>query len=615
MKLRTDIAVSATGLLAQFAEAGAVDWSGVHLANSLAWLGDEPDPEVGLAAALCLRAQTAGSVCLPLDDGVQRLIGVEPDDDSEGEPTVAELPWPEPDAWLAKLSSSPLVAVGEQGAANQRPLRLVGRKLYLERNWQAEERVRRALIERQQAVPPQLSDAALSPAIDSAFASFSSAPEATAQQRAAVRNSARSWTSVIAGGPGTGKTTTIAQLLRVLDELAEQRTNVALASFTGKAAARMQQSLDASLANHTRSRAGGAAPAWRQLQLGAATTLHRLLGARPGHGFSRNQANPLPHDVVIVDEMSMVSLQMMVYLLAALRPGARLVMVGDPDQLSSVDAGAVLADIVAGGLSISADSAESAITVLDHSHRFSGPIQQLAEAIRTGQPDDAIAVLRSGAAEVQWVETEADPLSLPTLTGLATDIIDQARSVYAAALRSDARAALAALDTHRLLCAHRRGRAGVSSWSRAIDRLLRSHVAGLGAEGEWYPGRPVLVTRNAPELEISNGDTGVAIGRGDHVNVALTAGDEPRLRSPWMLDSVETMHALTVHKSQGSEYDSVTVVLPGVGSPLLTRELLYTAVTRARSAVRIVGTEEAIIRAVETPARRASGLGERLQLG
>ena len=147
-----------------------------------------------------------------------------------------------------------------------------------------------------------------------------------------------------------------------------------------------------------------------------------------------------------------------------------------------------------------------------------------------------------------------------------------------------------------------------------MEHLLTRQIPGYTRDGEWYPGRPVLVTRNAPELQIANGDTGVAVRVGDGTEVALSAGDGPRMRSPWLLDSVETMHALTVHKSQGSEYDTVSLVLPSVDSPLLTRELLYTAVTRARSRVRIVATPEAIAQAINTPARRATGLGERLRL-
>lgn len=607
---RIDVPVSADGMLGDFARAGAIGWSGVHLARTLGWLTQDDRPEVLLAAALCLRAQEAGSVCVPLDEVVQNLFALEPDGTDAEEPVgvPTELPWPDVDDWLAMLSDSPLVAVGDEPAANRRPLRLVGRELYLERNWQAEELVRTELQNRLASCPPQLHQSSLAAAVDRAFAVFGPG-SASARQRDAVRTSASSWTSVIAGGPGTGKTTTIAQLLRVLDDLADRRFDVALAAFTGKAAARMQQSLDASLAA-----SGQSGQPWRRLQVPPASTLHALLGARPHGEFRHTADNPLPHDLLIVDEMSMVSLGLMCALLKALRPGTRLVMVGDPHQLSSVDAGAVLADIVTAGLPVSSSDTRSAITVLEQSHRFSGPIQQFANAVRDAEADRALNLLAEEPPGLEWLPVDADPNLLIELTDLARDVVEQGTVMHRAALDGRARDALAALDSHRLLCAHRRGRYGVGGWSRAVEQLLTRQIPGYTRDGEWYPGRPVLVTRNAPELQIANGDTGVAVRVGDGTEVALSAGDGPRMRSPWLLDSVETMHALTVHKSQGSEYDTVSLVLPSVDSPLLTRELLYTAVTRARSRVRIVATPEAIAQAINTPARRATGLGERLRL-
>ena len=605
-----DIPVAAEGMLADFAQAGAIGWSGVHLARTLGRLVGEHRPEVLLAVALCLRAQEAGSVCLPLDDVVQTTFAVEPDRD--GTPAQlsppGELPWPEGDEWSVRLAASPLVAVGEQVAENHSPLRLVGRRLYLERNWQAEEDVRKGLLARLDVSPPEVDQRALDAAVDRAFEGFGARAAVSRRQREAVRNCVKSWTSVIAGGPGTGKTTTIAQLLRVLDDLADRRTTVALASFTGKAAARMQHSLDDSL-----TRSGQSDEPWRRLQVGRASTLHSLLGARPHAGFTRNADNPLPYDVLIVDEMSMVSLSLMRALLSALRPSTRLVMVGDPHQLSSVEAGAVLADIVTADLPVSSHDPSSAITVLNHSHRFSGPIQELAEAIRDADVDRALALLESDGPELEWLPIDPDPGSLTSAAGLPGDLLAQGKAIHSAALAGRTAEALAALDAHRLLCAHRHGRYGVTGWSRAVEQYLRRQLSGYGREGEWYFGRPVLITRNAPELQIANGDTGVVVLAGGTAEVALTAGDTPRLRSPWLLDSATTMHALTVHKSQGSEYGAVSLVLPPVGSPLLTRELLYTAVTRAQHRVRIIATKDAITQAITTRARRATGLGDRLK--
>lgn len=606
---KLDIPVAAEGLLAEFAEAGVIGWGGVHLARTLGWLAREQRPEVLLAVALALSVQEAGSVCLELDQVSSLRLGDFEDfgtDPDAGAP--AELAWPPLDQWLAQLSGSPLVAVGESAAANQRPLRLIGTRCYLERNWQAEERVRLALVQRLTAEPVGYDDQRLDQAIADAFASLPGDESSSLQQRRAVHTSATSWTSVIAGGPGTGKTTTIAQLLKVIDELADRRTIVTLAAFTGKAAARMQQSLDASLALD-----GDAARSWRWLDVQPAATMHSVLGGRPGSGFRRNRDNPLPTDLLIVDEMSMVSLELMDALLDALPAQTRLVMVGDPDQLASVDAGAVLADIVAAGLPMSSLDQSSAITVLDHSHRFSGPIGELASAIRRSDVDAALTLLGAGGSEIEWIDTDPDPAALPLLGTLADDLVGQGRAMRQAAASGDPAAALQALDAHRLLCAHRHGRYGVSGWSRSVEGLLRREVSGYGREGEWYLGRPVLITRNANELQVFNGDTGVVVSVDGQPEVALAAGDTPRLRSPWLLDSAETMQALTVHKSQGSEYDVVTLVLPAVGSPLLTRELLYTALTRARARLRIIATPEAIAEAILTPARRATGLGSRLR--
>jgi len=231
-----DIPVAADGLLAEFAQAGVIGWSGVHLARTLGRLVGENRPEVLLAAALCLRAQEAGSVCLPLDDVVQ-TTAVEPEQDQMPDqiPPPGELPWPGVDEWLAMLASSPLVAVGEQVAENRFPLRLVERRVYLERNWQAEEDVRWGLLTRLDASPPQVDQGALDAAVDRAFEAFGIPAGASARPKDAVRNCVKSWTSVIAGGPGTGKTTTIGKIARLL--VAEGRTVVLGAADTFRAAA------------------------------------------------------------------------------------------------------------------------------------------------------------------------------------------------------------------------------------------------------------------------------------------------------------------------------------------------------------------------------------------
>ena len=594
---------SSVPLLAGFAAAGLIDAAGVHLAETLARLGSEPDELVLLAVALCLRAQQSGSVCLPLADlpSPDELAAATGQPDDPGVPDR-----PASLDWRATLLASRLVTAGEQAPSNRRPLRLVDDRLYLERDWLAEEAVRCKLLARIAEPAPAIDPDGLATAIARAFGSAATA--ADQPQRTAVTTALSCWTSVIAGGPGTGKTTTIARLLQVLDDLVDRPTMVALAAFTGKAANRMQESLAASLTGRP-----DQPETWRWLRCPPAGTLHALLGARPGSGFSRNELNPLPHDVVIVDEMSMVSLDLMAALLAALRPTTRLILVGDPDQLSSVDAGAVLADIVTAGLPMQTGSTRSAVTLLHQAHRFSGPIGRLAAAIRAADEQRAVELLLGGHADLEFAELDPRPGDWTGLAGLVDDLVGQGAALQAAGLTGDPVAGLTGLAAHRLLCAHRRGRYGVTGWSAAIEQLLGQRVPGHAhSPGGWYPGRPVLITRNIPGLQLSNGDTGVVLRRDGELVVALGSIPAPQLYSCWQLDAVETMHALTVHKSQGSEYEAITLILPDADSPLLTRELVYTALTRARRRVRIVGVRAAFEQAIRTPARRATGLGERL---
>ena len=417
---------------------------------------------------------------------------------------------------------------------------------------------------------------------------------------------------MIGGGPGTGKTTTVARILALLADQPGEPMRVALAAPTGKAAARLQEAV------HESAAVLGSADRDRIGEL-TASTLHRLLGARPGTSrLVHHRDNRLPHDVIVVDETSMVSLTLMGRLLAAVRPQARLILVGDPDQLTPVEAGAVLADIV-GGLSAGSagstapvdasaghgapEDGETAsglpVIVLNHSYRFSGAIAALADAIKAGDGDRAVAVLRSGGAEVELVPDAQEP-------DVRIDVVSAALELRAAAERGDIPAALARSERHRLLCAHRTGPFGVEQWGRMAERWL-AEDRGRPFEGLWYPGRPVLVTSNDRLLGLYNGDVGVTVQLGDELRVAFPTGSGVAVFAPSRLPEVETVYAMTVHKSQGSQFDRVTLVLPEPGSPLLTRELLYTAVTRAKQFVRIAGTEEAIRQAVARPALRASG--------
>ncbi|MEP6798088.1 MAG: exodeoxyribonuclease V subunit alpha [Lapillicoccus sp.] len=588
------LATAATGVLATFNRAGVLDAADVHVATRLGRVGGEGTEEVLLAMALTVRAVRQGSVCLDLAS----VAGMAPD-----------LPWPGIVGWRDLVAQSPLVRA--------QVLRVDDGLLYLDRYWVEEGHVCADVRRRREAAPPELDPSRLAAALADHFPG-----PGYDEQRDAAETTAREWTSVLTGGPGTGKTTTIARFLGALLSTSDRPLRIALAAPTGKAAARMTEALRAAVAQDDfppRHRA--------ELEGLAATTMHRMLGWRPGTSsrFRHDRGNRLPHDVVVIDETSMVSLTLMARLLEAMRPDARLVLVGDADQLASVDAGAVLKDLVDGlaGLeqeasrgAATADGAErgqasgairgSMVARLVTSHRYGTTIGDLAEAIRAGDADAAVAALTAGDDAVSLV----DP-------GGADDLVRAAvRRLVAAADAGDPVAAVAALDAHRLLCAHRAGDAGVRHWNRKVERWVKEDL-----EVDWLPssyaGQPLLVTANDYGLGLFNGDTGVVTRRApagpDLVARIADGGRNGGREYPLTrLADVETAHAMTVHRSQGSQFGAVTVILPPDDSPLLTRELLYTAVTRAQERVTVVGSAEAVRAAVGRRAQRASGLRGRL---
>jgi exodeoxyribonuclease V alpha subunit len=259
------------------------------------------------------------------------------------------------------------------------------------------------------------------------------------------------------------------------------------------------------------------------------------------------------------------------------------------------------------------------VVQLTHTWRFDGAIDALARAIRAADADAAIEVLRSGADDVQFreVDLEAAPseAAAQALAGMACQAREAGVAMLEAARSGNVADALAALDRHRLLCAHRRGPYGVLHWGLEVERWLTESIPGYGEDGEWYVGRPLLVTANDYEMSLYNGDTGVIVQTPAGVRAAFARGAAATLYPPVRLDSIQTVHAMTVHRAQGSQFETVSFVVPPPDSPLLTRELLYTAVTRARRQVHLSGSEEAIRRAVQRPANRASGLRHRLAAG
>jgi exodeoxyribonuclease V alpha subunit len=554
---------SATGLLRTFTDAEVIESSDVHVAQRLTALAKEPDEAVALAVAMVVRALRHGSVCVNLRE-VASQVGVD------------DLPWPVPNEWLTAVNRSTL--------SGQPPvIRLYNDLLYLDRYWLEEQQVCRDVLTMIGARPKMAS-----PDIDRLF------PAGFEEQRAAAEVALSQGLTVLTGGPGTGKTTTVARLLALLTGGTHLR--IALAAPTGKAAARLQEAVQLEV--------GKLEPADQQALAGLhATTLHRLLGSRPDTSarFRHNRGNRLPHDVIVVDETSMVSLTMMARLLEAVRPDTRLILVGDPDQLASVEAGAVLADLVDG-----LDSTK--IAELRTSHRFGESIGALASAIRDGDANRTVDILRAGGEHIEWIEDDEPSVHLRKV------LVPHAIALRQAALLGDAAAALATLDEHRLLCAHRRGPFGVRYWNRQAERWL-TEATGEPIWASWYGGRPILVTANDYGLGLYNGDTGVTLLK-DGVLRAVIAGPEENLEfATSRLADVETMHAMTIHKSQGSQARDVTVLMPPEESRLLTRELFYTAVTRAKEKIRVVGPEASVRAAVEGRAVRASGLGVRLRAG
>ncbi len=601
---------AAPPLLRAFNDAGVLAPADVHVALRLAALAGEADEAVVLAAALAVRGPRLGHVYVDLAT-IAATAMVEDEEPVD----LSALPWPDASTWPHAVAASALA---------DGPLHLEGSSLYLDRYWREERRLAADLRAFAEAEPDAVDDARLAAGLARLFGPaerlfvLDEAPDDD-QQRAAAAAVLRRL-AVVAGGPGTGKTTTVARIVALLAEQDGPAPLVALAAPTGKAAARLEEAV------HAEARRLDVDAHVRELLLGlSASTLHRLLGRRPGtHSrFRHDRANRLPHDVVIVDETSMVSLSLMARVVEAVRPTARLILVGDPDQLASIEAGAVLSDVVGPaadgprmrpraaarlarvtGRDVAGEGSAAigdGIVVLRHVYRFGAGIADVAAAVRDGDAERVLDVLAGGPTGVTWLPDSDDPepLRAPTLAA--------ARAVIRAAEHGDAAAALTALGRFRLLCAHRRGEHGVAAWQERVEAWLAPELAG-----RWYPGRPLLITANDYGLRLFNGDTGVVVADGERVSAAFERRGEVVHVLPGRLEAVETVHAMTIHKAQGSQFETAAVLLPRPDSPILTRELLYTAVTRASRHLILVGAEAAIRAAVARPVARASGLGDRL---
>ena len=572
-----------------------------------------PDAGEGvlLAAALAVRATRQGNVCVDLGP----LAGGELFDDGDSGGVFL----PELAPWLDALRASSVVGA----AGDFRPLILDGHRLYLHRYWRYEQELARALQRlgreavavdggRLRQLLAQLFPACEEKVLDC--------------QRLAATVAAMRKLCIISGGPGTGKTFTVVKLLALLQELAAPGClRIGLVAPTGKAAGRLQESIRAA-----KGKLAMSAEILARIPENSGT-IHRLLGARMGSpSFRHHRRNPLPLDLLVVDEASMVDLALMAKLIDALPANARLVLLGDKDQLASVEAGSVLGDICGGkeGNGFSAafagqltgagfaglpaggpEGVADAIVLLEKSYRFAsgGAIGTLARAVNAGDAESATAILRDAEHADLALHGWHDPGSLAALRETA---LAGFASYLAAATPQEA---LAAFNGFRILCAHRRGRFGVSGMNDWVEEVLAG--AGLiSRDSYWYRGRPVMITRNHPVLHLSNGDIGITMAdEAGRLRVFFAAGDgSVRSFAPARIPEHVTAFAVTVHKSQGSEFESVALLLPEKPSPVLSRELIYTGITRAKERFALWGDEPILRVAVRQRVSRASGLRELL---
>lgn len=626
--------------LARLAEEGELRRLSCAFARFVASLGAAPPPLV-LACAVLSELEGHGHSCLQLADLVSNpaeLLGWS----EEQWKMLARAAGPLPrsgKAWAQLLAGCEQVWETDAFDYDQ-PLVLDGERLYLRRYWRDETVVARAVRGRAEQVR-EVDAALVRDWLGVLFASKGQG-EGPDWQKLACAIALRGSVAIITGGPGTGKTYTVARLLALLFATAPEAGNqrIALAAPTGKAAARLKQSIDKAL-GELANRVGSRLPLRElTLRMGAARTLHSLLGARPdSRAFAHHAGNPLDVDVLIVDEASMVHLEMMASLLDALPPNATLILLGDKDQLASVEAGAVLGDLchdaqtgaysratrdyvraacgeeLPDGYLGEGGALAQQTVMLRHSRRFGGPIGQLALAVNAGDAVRAESVLRSGQDGVRWIENAQQQHVLQLAQSGYGSYLDVLNTGLKAGLNTNreewVRQVLQRFESFRILCAVRDGEWGVVGLNEAVaGRLAQAGL--LRPNGEWYVGRPVMVTRNDYATSVYNGDIGVTLpdpARPGALRVYFMEGDTVRSVLATRLRNVETAFAMTVHKSQGSEFRHTVLALPRESGAVLTRELVYTGITRASEQFTLVSPSGAVLLdAIAQRTHRTSGL-------
>ncbi|MDO6593846.1 exodeoxyribonuclease V subunit alpha [Neptuniibacter sp. 1_MG-2023] len=570
-------------------------------------------PENILLSALVSYELATGNVCLPLSR-LQSPQDYWPDEISD---LLIKIDWSRVELDELVLGSGEPVT----------PLVLDKERFYLYRYWQYECSVAEALILR--AVSIETDEVLLQAGLRSYFPTENT--EEIDWQKVAAALAVQKRFSVISGGPGTGKTTTVIKLLALYIEQQKAKGDsftIQLAAPTGKAAARLAESI--SSAKHKLD----LEPQLKAEIPSEASTLHRLLGVIPNSiRFRHDAENPLHLDLLVLDEASMVDLPMMSRLLRALPASARLVLLGDRDQLASVEAGSVLGDIcswpdklyysaqqssqlnklcqLAQPLPVGASSTFSdSLAMLHKSYRFDDQsgIGYLARAVNAGCCTDVKAVIKAGYSDLNYHYLSQD--SYEAMINTCVDIYAELfKGLFSG---GNPQQLLVNMTRFQLLCARRQGAYGVEGLNDRIYTGLRERGL-IKEEGGWYPGRPIMITRNDTSLSLFNGDIGVAAfddtGR---LKVWFEESGELRSVLPSRLPEHDTVFAMTIHKSQGSEFERVMMVLPPTDSPLLSRELLYTGVTRAKKVLDIIATESVLLLATERRTERAGGLALRL---
>jgi exodeoxyribonuclease V alpha subunit len=602
-----------------------------HFAMFIGRLAKIHAPEAALAAALVSRSTGEGNICLDLAEYAGKPLDLNSLGTDTGAPVCPPL-----EKWTAKLRRSGVVSEGEGGT----PLVLDDNsKLYLRRYWQYQHAVIRFIRQRSNAVHENLNYSILGKDLKKLFQPLP-AGEIDWQQIAAIAAVTRSF-CVISGGPGTGKTSTVAKILALLhgQHNDARPLRILLGAPTGKAASRLQQAIAASGLLQT-----GPEP----LQ---ASTVHRMLGSIPNSPYFRHNAeNPLAADIIVIDEASMVDLPLLAKLVQAVPASARLLLLGDRHQLASVQPGSALGDMCCPeamasfsnefcqlvskltahsitpapprGKKTSFSLQDSFIELLQ-SYRFAANsgIARLSTAINEGDGNGALSLLLEGEdGSIVWSETPA-PAELGKKLQKSPGISQFTRMQQI----PEPDSCFNQLDSFRILCGLRSGPFGMErintlleqQLSQQVQGDLNNHAAGhFRGDKNAQPFRPVMVTRNDYTLQLFNGDVGILLPDPENREAlrVFFRDEAGRLRdvAPALLPGYETVFAMTVHKSQGSEFNRVLLILPDKDSPLLTRELLYTAITRARETVEIWGRMEIFASAVQRRIKRTSGLAEAL---